>query len=269
MIKALFFDIDGTLLTSSGRMSEKTKEALKACKRRGIKIFTATGRPPLLLKMLELDADEKEIIKDGGVFYNGGCIRLKDSKIYTFLSDETVAGCLEAVIPFDEANVVVQMENENHSFRYDLPDEEYALWGVNKSDLVVFRQSSLQRVVKIAIFTTERILQEISDTIKAAVGEATNIYITGTGDFRLIELIDRNINKMLGIKRTAEIFGWHEDEIAVFGDDYNDIEMLAGFNNSFAMGNACDEVKSHASHVTLSNNEEGIYHALHRVLKVV
>ncbi len=269
MIKALFFDIDGTLLTSSGRMSQKTKEVLKACREKGIKIFTATGRPPLLLKMLKLDAEEQEIIKDGGVFYNGACIHLNDTKIYTFLSDEVVTRSVEVVTAFEKVNVVVQMENENHSFRYLLPDDEYRYWGIKKSELVEFEKNSLNRVVKIAIFASSVLLGELREKIQASVGAEANMYVTGTGDFRLIELVDKKTSKMSGIKKTAAIYGWEDDEVAVFGDDYNDVEMLQGFKNSFAMGNACDEVKSHANHVTLGNNEEGIYHALHNVLKVV
>jgi len=69
MIKALFFDLDGTLLTSNKRLSDKTKTVLKVCREAGIKVFTATGRPPLLSKMLVLDSDEEEIIQDGGIFY--------------------------------------------------------------------------------------------------------------------------------------------------------------------------------------------------------
>jgi len=47
------------------------------------------------------------------------------------------------------------------------------------------------------------------------------------------------------------MFNLDKSEVAVFGDDYNDIEMLDGFDNSIVMGNACDEVKSHARYVTL------------------
>jgi len=269
LIKALFFDLDGTLLTSTGRISEKTKEALKACSKIGIKTFTATGRAPLLLKMLDLDADEQEIIKDGGVFYNGGCVRLNDTSIYTFLSDEIVMRCIEAIMPYKEVNVLVQMENENHSFRYGLKDEEYTGWGVEKNELVIFEKCNFTRVVKIGLYLPNCLLQEVIDKLQALLGTEVNVYIYSGNNYKLIDVVDRKANKMLGIKRTAQIYGWNDDEIAVFGDDYNDIEMLKGFKYSFAMGNACDEVKSYANHVTLSNDKEGIYHALSAILQII
>lgn len=85
LIKALFFDLDGTLLTSSRKLSDKTKTVLKKCREVGIKVFTATARPPLLSKMLNLTTEEEEIIQDGGIFYNGGCICYNNKKLYTFL----------------------------------------------------------------------------------------------------------------------------------------------------------------------------------------
>lgn len=268
MIKALFFDMDGTLLTSSGRISKKTIEALKACKELGIKVFTATGRPPLLAKMLNFGAEEQEIIKDGGVFCNGGCIRISDSCYYTCLPDEIVTKCIDAVIPFKEVNVVVQMENESHSFRYDLSDEDYRGWGVEKNELVPFERHKFGSVIKICFYTSGSFPKEMIEKLKESTGAEVNIYTYGD-DAMLVEVVDKKANKMLGIRRTVEMLGWSEDEIAVFGDDCNDVEMLGGFKNSIAMGNARDEVKSHAAHVTLSNNEEGIYHALHKILKLI
>lgn len=87
MIKALFFDLKGTLLTSAKKLSVKTKSALKVCKGAGIKIFAATARPPLLTKMLNFTQEEEEILQDGGVFYNGGCIYCGNAKLYTVFMD--------------------------------------------------------------------------------------------------------------------------------------------------------------------------------------
>lgn len=51
MIKAIFFDLDGTLLNSKKKISDKTKSALKKCRENGISLFIATARPPILNKM--------------------------------------------------------------------------------------------------------------------------------------------------------------------------------------------------------------------------
>lgn len=57
MIKAIFFDIDGTLLDHSpkggGRIPPSTLRCLEALRKKGIKLFVATGRIPAMVTFLE------------------------------------------------------------------------------------------------------------------------------------------------------------------------------------------------------------------------
>lgn len=269
MIKALFFDLDGTLLTSAGKMSDKTKTALSACREKGIKVFIATGRTPLLDKMLQLTDDEKEIIQDGGVFNNGGCISFNNEKIYTYIPEEAVIKSIKTIESYKEINVAIQMEDERHSFRYNLTDEEYKLWGVNKDELILFENLNHKRVVKLVVFSSNSSLKVLHDILVGTVNSRVNVYLTGRTAFNCIEIIDKKINKKLAIDRVIELCGIDNDEVAVFGDDFNDIEMLKGFKHSVVMGNACDEVKAYAGNVTLSNDEEGIHHALRNIFKLI
>ncbi len=55
----------------------------------------------------------------------------------------------------------------------------------------------------------------------------------------------------------------------MFGDDMNDFEMLNGYKNSVAMGNADARVKAVARFVTKSNDADGISYALKELLKVI
>lgn len=71
MIKALFFDLDGTLLTPDKRLSDASVSALAACRERGIQVYTATARPPRLARIFGWGTRELPLF-DGGVFYNGG-----------------------------------------------------------------------------------------------------------------------------------------------------------------------------------------------------
>jgi hydroxymethylpyrimidine pyrophosphatase-like HAD family hydrolase len=52
------------------------------------------------------------------------------------------------------------------------------------------------------------------------------------------------------------------------GDDYNDIEILQGFMHSYAMANAVNEATKAANHVTLSNDDDGVYHALSKLFNI-
>ena len=52
MIRGLFFDLDGTLLNGQKCLSPANAAALQACRAKGLQLFLATARPPLLERML-------------------------------------------------------------------------------------------------------------------------------------------------------------------------------------------------------------------------
>ncbi|EGV02756.1 haloacid dehalogenase-like hydrolase domain protein [Streptococcus infantis SK970] len=50
-VKAVFFDIDGTLVNDSKSVLKSTKEAIKIVKEQGVLVGVATGRGPFLLRI--------------------------------------------------------------------------------------------------------------------------------------------------------------------------------------------------------------------------
>ena len=58
------------------------------------------------------------------------------------------------------------------------------------------------------------------------------------------------------------------DVVATIGDMQNDLAMFARSGTSIAMGNAADDVKSRATHVTDTNERDGFARAIEMVLKI-
>ena len=78
MIKALFFDIDGTLVSfHTHRIPRSTVESLEKAKKKGLKIFISTGRPLTYINNLD---DIKSLI-DGYITTNGAYILVGDKVI--------------------------------------------------------------------------------------------------------------------------------------------------------------------------------------------
>ena len=70
MTKALFFDIDGTLVSfETHRIPSSTIEALEAAHAKGLKIFIATGRPKAIINNLS-ELQDRNLI-DGYITMNG------------------------------------------------------------------------------------------------------------------------------------------------------------------------------------------------------
>ena len=79
MVKAIFFDIDGTLVSfQTHTVPESTREALRLLREKGIKVFIATGRPKTLMMDAVGDLDF-----DGYVTLNGAhCFTANHEDIY-------------------------------------------------------------------------------------------------------------------------------------------------------------------------------------------
>ena len=70
------------------------------------------------------------------------------------------------------------------------------------------------------------------------------------------------------VEAMAKRLGISLDAVATIGDMQNDLPMFARSGVSFAMGNATDDVKKHATHVTDSNERDGFAAAMETVLKL-
>lgn len=57
-------------------------------------------------------------------------------------------------------------------------------------------------------------------------------------------------------------YGIRNDEILVFGDGPNDVDMLRDVGFGVAMGNGCAKAKAAANYVTTDVDNDGIYRAL-------
>ena len=76
------------------------------------------------------------------------------------------------------------------------------------------------------------------------------------------DIISADQSKLKGIAHLGEVFGFELSEVMAFGDSENDLEMLSGVGVGVAMGNGEDELKDQATHVTDTNNQNGIAKAL-------
>jgi hydroxymethylpyrimidine pyrophosphatase-like HAD family hydrolase len=93
---------------------------------------------------------------------------------------------------------------------------------------------------------------------------AANAYLTDAG--RTVQMSGRGAGKLPAIEAVRARLGLDADEIAVFGDDINDMEMISFYKNSVAMGNAAPEIARAAGYVTSSNDEDGVAAAIEKAI---
>lgn len=258
-MKALFFDIDGTLIDiKSHRIPDSTTQALLEAKARGHKIFIATGRSHTIV---ELPGLPKEII-DGYVTLNGAvCLAGDISVSLTRIPAQTVKAFSEICIDRKLTNLFVTMEGMKVA-NYDEHFENgfrkfFNLAPVPTTD---FASMETQDVYQMTAFFTEDVEQEL----KARFPELEfNRWFPTFAD-----ITGKGVDKAKGIDVMAKHFGIDLADTIAFGDGGNDIPMLLKAGIGVAMSNASAAVKEKADIITASVDADGIYKAL-KFLKII
>lgn len=267
MIKALFFDLDGTLLTSAKTVSPATIAALKTCQARRMKLFIATGRSPHLDKTLGWTEDILSLF-DGGVFSNGACVIQGGTHRWAHIDPAAVRACVD-IANRHGAHISLHMDDGHHAFNFILPRSVWGFWGVAEGGILPIDAHALSQTVKMLFFheylkeAVTPLPAELMTDLQSAVGDRVSLYLTDGGC--TIQAAAKQVSKLTGVETIRTALGLTEDEIAVFGDDLNDLPMITRYPNSIAMGNAVPEVLAAARHTTRSNDEDGIAHALGRL----
>ncbi|MNI91242.1 putative phosphatase [compost metagenome] len=83
----------------------------------------------------------------------------------------------------------------------------------------------------------------------------------------LTQISGKQASKESGIKKLCEIYGVSTEDTICFGDDSNDMGLFQLCGRSVAMGNAIEELKSIATEVTASNDEDGVAQVLEMMLR--
>lgn len=264
MLKALFFDLDGTLLTSSKTIAPSTLAALADMKKRGLQLFIATGRSPRLDMTLGWSADTLALF-DGGVFSNGACVMLDGQPRWAHIAPEAVAECVR-LADRHGVRISLHMPDGCHAFNFALPRSVWGPWGVTEGNVIPLDAHAMAHTVKM-LFFHEHLVDSVTllpegllTDLQAAVGDRVSLYLTDHGC--TIQAAAKDVSKLTGVESLRTALGLAEDELAVFGDDLNDLPMLARYPISVAMGNAVPEAKAAAHYVTRSCDEDGIAHAL-------
>ena len=85
-------------------------------------------------------------------------------------------------------------------------------------------------------------------------------FLRNDGDY--IEIMKKGVDKGVGLLKLAESLGCSKKDTYAAGDGYNDVEMLVAANAGFVPENGSKEALAVATHVTRSNNNGCIAHAI-------
>ncbi len=252
MIKAVFFDIDGTLVSfRTHRVPDSARKAIEDLRRKGIKVFIATGRHWRVINNLG------GMEFDGYITLNGSsCYVGKEQLIYRQTIPLSDVSCLLGIEngAVNFPCIFVREKDMFINYVNDRTDEVFKLLNFPQPPVRDIREALQGDVFQIIAFFGQEQEKQIMQHLPGCEATRWNPLFT--------DIVPVGGSKRVGMEKILEYFGLRKEECMAFGDGGNDIPMLRYAGIGVAMGNATDEIKAEADFVTRSVDEDGIVYAL-------
>ncbi len=261
-IKAIFMDMDGTLLRSDHTMSDKLKEKLIELDKNGIKIFISTGR----MYAAALPYLKQLGITTPVITYNGGKI-VDPSTSETLYENPVTAETVKRVIEVSrETGIHLNLYSDDKLYvENETPEgKAYAEKTGLKYVLVNFDEFIGKTSTKALFLGENEKLVKLKEELERELPQSIFVFSQPT----YLEVLNGGVSKGKAVKELMNKYGFSEDEVMTFGDQWNDFDMLKLVKYGYLMGNASEDLKKEFTEdrITLSNDDEGIYHIIKDIL---
>lgn len=277
MIRLLAVDIDGTLLNSRAQLPDAHRDALVDAVAQGVEVALVTGRSYHFTKPI---ADLLPIPLTL-IVNNGALVKTKDGEtvVRQVVERDVARQVLEATRTFEDSVALV----------FDRPDERQIVfermdWShPNRRGYYERNKAFITRVpaplhamlrdddpVQVMFNGSVEPMRALRAALRALpVADRMSVAITEyeLRDFSLVDVNGPGCSKGTTLARWVVSRGWTRDEVAAFGDNLNDVEMLDFAGRAFVMGNAADVVKARGYTVTGTHDEGGLATAIRSCLQ--
>ena len=253
MIKAAFFDIDGTLLSfNTHRVSEGTTRAFRTLHEHGVRTFISSGRPKILIP-------EMPVSFDGYITMNGGLVFTAEGEIL-----------LSNPIPHEDSERWLDYAKEHKICTMVFTADNMMAAQIDPIGLKIREQLEFQMppIVDVDDMRNNEAYQLIAIMPPTVDGEVAALLPhcrLPRWHHAFTDIVATGNSKAAGMEAICRHFGIKQEETLAFGDGGNDLEMLQWAGIGVAMGNAADEVKAKADMVTTDVDNEGIETAINKL----
>jgi Cof subfamily protein (haloacid dehalogenase superfamily) len=261
-ISALISDVDGTLVTSAKLLTERSQQAVAELHRRGIGFAIISGRPPRGMSMFVEPLSITTPIAgfNGGAFTGPDLTPIEDH----VLAPETAQRAHDLL----RAKGIDVWVFGGLDWLLDNPDNAHVAPEIRavqfKPTLVQGLGPSLASAFKVVGVSEDHdLLARCERDLQAALGSEAS---ASRSQPYYLDVTHPMANKGVAVTRLAALMGVPMAEVAVIGDNHNDVGMFAQGGFSIAMGNAEPDVQAHARVVTGSNDHEGFAEAIHKYI---
>lgn len=265
--KLIALDLDGTLLNSDKKISQKNLDVIKKAKANGIKTVIITGRERNSLSTspyLE-ELDNRELTG----YYQGSLVvdEFNGEQMYACTLQKNDCGDVYNDAVKRRLNMLVYRDGGAYAETYD----EYSVRYEKHNKTKITQLDSIEELVnsdenlKILITVSPGQVEKNFEYFYNKYSKRMNVV---TSSKHYIEFTHKDASKGNALKFIASRYKIDKSEIIAMGDQLNDLSMINFAGMGVAMGNAVEEVKQKADFVTLSNDDDGVAFAIENILRI-
>ena len=250
MIKAAFFDVDGTLLSyKTRRVCDSARAAIAKLQEQGILCIVATGRHMIQLSKMPVS----DIPFDAFVMLNGQLILDKQQNVLhgVPIEGKTKEFLVQNFNDHTYPAIIVEEKDMYLNYVSDHVIEANNTMAIAVAPLSDYKGGDIYQICAYLRPEDEQFLDPVREDVVM-----TSWHYGGK------DIIAAGGGKMAGIQWYLEHTGIKREEVIAFGDAENDLEMIRFAGIGVAMGNGAEEVKAVADYVTADIDDDGIEKAL-------
>jgi hypothetical protein len=263
---AIAIDLDGTLLDSRLKVSERNFKAIKGCLNSGIPVIIATARTMRAVRRFigeELSQLCSLVMQNGAI----GKASPPFSGYFKEALPEPLIREIIAMVLHMEPDARITLEVEGFEFGTNHPLDTAKLFEHNSATPEM--QLSLEEAIplgpaKIAVGGLGRDLTHIISAVSRRFNDSLSL--VPSDGLAFLNITGSRATKPDALKKILGSGNIILDDVIAFGDDIPDLEMLRACGTAVAMANAIPEVKAVCKHCTLSNDDDGVAIVLEKML---
>lgn len=252
LIKLIATDMDGTLLNENGIIPKEFFHIFKDLIEKNVLFASASGRQYYnLVKNFESIKDDMLFIAENGTY-----VMYKGEELYSnFLDINKVQELIKLGRQTEGCSIVLcgkcaaYVESDDSAFISEVAKyyERY--------QIVEDISTVSDDILKFTLCDFKGAANNSNKIFYPLYGETLQVTVSGQ---IWLDIVNKAVNKGLAIRSIQKKFNISPEETLVFGDYFNDIEMLQSAYHSYAMENAPAEVKKHARFIAESNRNNGV-----------
>ena len=260
--RLLALDVDGTLLTSGGQLTDRTRHALERAAAVGWHVALVTGRPlaVALPVVHDLALGNHVVAANGATVVEVTTGRTVHQATLPAPLVIEVVGRLRAAIP----GLGLAVTSNRGLFREPGFDQIAPLSTPHGDAVDDATPGADDEVHSVVLYVLGAETMRLLSLVRALV--PSSLAVSPSGLRGSVELARPDVDKSSGLARLCDVLGVGQHEVVAFGDGLNDIGMLRWAGLGVAMGNAFEEAKAAADEVTATNDADGVAVVVERLL---